>query len=167
MASGDPVVQFLQVMPLAASFADPTVLTGGSTPAEKVNVWSFDDTSVEYLDFLCQLIGYDGGGLTFRTRWSATATTGDVELGVAIRRFADDAEDLDAAHTYAFNVVDTSPPTAAGEVSYDNITFTDGVDMDSWADTEIAIVRVRRNPAGETTSMVGDANLWSITGEET
>ena len=78
MASGDPVVIFLEASPLGGSGATPDILTGGSTPAEKVKVWDFDASSVEYLDYKVQLIGYDGGGLTFRIKWSSEdQTSGD------------------------------------------------------------------------------------------
>lgn len=169
MAATDPVVEILKVMAPAANYATEDVRAGGSTPAESTHVWDFDDTTTEYIDFLCVLRGYDGGGVTFTLPWSATsATTGQVRWGIAIRRVADDAEDLDASHTYDFNTVDDTAASASGELSYPTITFTDGADMDSWADGELAIVRVQRvggEPSGS--PMTGDAELLSIIGKET
>lgn len=168
MASGDPVVQIIEVLPPATLFAPRSRRAGGSTPVENAPVWLFDTTTIEYLDFLCFLRGYSGGGLTFTLVWSAaSATSGTCVFGAAIRRFADDAEDVDAAHTYDYNDhAGATAPSLSGEVSYDTITFTHGADMDSWADGEMAIVRVRRN-TGAPDDMAGDAELWLLEGRET
>lgn len=55
-------------------------------------------------------------------------------------------------------------PRAAGEVSYTTVTFTDGADMDSWANGELAIVRIRRDPANAGDTITEDAQLigWCI-----
>lgn len=162
MASGDAVVQVLKVMPPGATAATMDVRAGGSTPAESVLVWDFDDSIIEYMDFLCKLEGYGGGGLTFTTPWSATsATNGVCRWGIAIRAFPDDAEDIDVNHDYEFNDVDDTAASASGELSYPAIAFTDGADMDSWAEGELAIVRVRRNASHANDTMTGDAELWS------
>jgi hypothetical protein len=114
------------------------------------------------------LDGYDGGGLTITLVWSAaSATTNVTRWGIGIRRVADDAEDIDGSHTYDYNDVDDTTASASGEVSYPTITFTDGADMDSWADGEIAIVRVRRNASHANDNMTGDAELWGIAIRET
>lgn len=168
MASNDAVIQVIEQLLLTATFATPDIRAGGSTPPENVSVLDFDASAIEYVDFKCRLKGYDGGGLTFTLPWSAsTASSGTTRWGIAIRRMNDDAEDIDAAHTYAFNEVDDTAPSASGELSYPTITFTDGADMDNWADGEIAIVRVRRNGTHANDNMSGDAELWGIFGKET
>lgn len=168
MASGKVVVQILDVMPPAANFAPSNVRAGGSTPAERVLVWQFDAATIEYLDFKCVLQGYDGGGLTFTLPWSAaSATSNACRWGIGIRRVQDDAEDIDTAHTYDYNDADDTAPSASGEISYPTIAFTDGADMDSWAEGEVAIVRVRRNASHENDNMIGDAELWGLVGRET
>lgn len=168
MATGR--IQILAVRPPGSSFATPVVIVGGATPAEHIPAWAFDASSAEYLDFLCRLDGYAGGGLTLTLPWAAaSATSGAVVWGAAIRRIQDDAEDLDStAHSYDFNnaSADTAP-SALKEVSYPTITFTDGADMDSWASGELAIVRVRRNPADAGDDMAGDAYLLAMVGSET
>ena len=57
--------------------------------------------------------------------------------------------------------------SASGELSYPTVTFTNGSDMDSWAEGEAAIVRIRRkhDDAGDTAS--GDAELLGFIGKET
>ena len=168
MASGDTVVQIISIMPPAATYATFDVRPGGSTPAENAPVWDFDATAIEYLDFLCILRGYDGGGLTFTLPWSAsTATSGQTRWEMAIRAVPDDTEDIDAAHTYDFNGVSDTAASASGELSYPTIAFTNGADMDSWADGQMAIVRVRRDPTHADDNMTGDAELWGVFGRET
>lgn len=168
MASGDPVVQVLAVMPPGANSASIDTRTGGSTPAEEVVVYDFDAAASEYLDRKCLLSGYDGGGLTFTTPWSAsTATSNQARWEIGIRRVQDDAEDIDSSHSYDTNGVSDTCASAAGELSYPTIAFTDGADMDSWADGEIAIVRIYRDHDHADDTMSGDAELWNLSGAET
>lgn len=168
MASGQNCIIVQNVMPPAANFATPGVRAGGSTPAERVPIWQFGASANAHLDFYCELAAnYDGGGLTFTLPFSAaTATSGTVRLGIAIRRAQDDAEDIDAAHTYDYNTVDASPASAAGELKYPTISFTDGVDMDGWQPGEFAVVRVRRD-VSVGGNMTGIAELWGLFGLET
>lgn len=167
MASGDPVVKILQVMPPQANAPTPDVRAGGSTPAEALDVWDFDAAGIEYLDYLCLLEGYGSGGLTFTLPWtSSSATANEARLGIAIRRL-DTAEDLDSAHTYDFNEVDSTAPSSDGKFVYPTIAFTDGADMDNWANGELAIVRVRRNATHANDDMTGDAELLPFTAKET
>lgn len=168
MASGNPVVEILDIMPPGTAYATLDVRVGGSTPAESVIVHDFDASTAEYVDFKCRLNeDYDAGGLTFTLPYSMTsATSGGVRWEAAVRRVADDAEDIDASHTYDFNGVTDTVASASGELSYPVITFTDGADMDSWAAGEVAIVRVRRDPDNAGDSAAGDAELWALVGKE-
>lgn len=168
MASGAPVVQVLREIPPSANAPAVVSRAGGSTPAEAVDLWSFDAASIEYVDYLCRLHGYAGGGLTFTLPWSAaSATANAVRWGIAIRRLQDDAVDIDAAQTYDFNSVDDNCASVSGELSYPTITFTNGADMDSWAEGELAIVRVRREANHANDTMTGDAELWDLNAKET
>jgi hypothetical protein len=168
MASGAPVVQVLFALPPGTSYATEDIRAGGSSPAESFHVWDFDDASAEYVDFLCFLRGYDGGGLTFTIPWSATtATTGTVRWEIAIRRLDDDVEDIDTSHTYDYNGVSDTTASASGELSYPTVTFTNGTDMDSWANGELAIVRLRRDPAHVDDNLSGDAEAHALEGRET
>ena len=169
MSTGKPVVEIIEIMPPATAFATIDSRPGGSTPAEANTVYDFDASATEYLAFKCRLSEhYAGGGLTFVLPWSATsATTGGVYWQIAIRRIADDAEDLDASHTYDFNGVADTCASASGELSYPTITFTSGADMDSWAAGEMAIVRVARKHDDAGDDMAGDAELHALIGRET
>lgn len=169
MASGQNCVEFSRAIPPGTLFAQEDVRAGGSSPSESLTLWDFDAGTIEYMDFECRLTeNYAGGGLTFTLDWMATsATSGNVVWGIAIRRFQDDAEDIDASHTYDYNEVTDTCASASGEVSRPTVTFTNGADMDSWAAGEKAIVRVRRNATSGSDTMAGDAELWSVSGKET
>lgn len=172
MASGNRLATLLAqgVMGPGATYATLDTRTGGSTPAEAVAILDFDATTVEYADFMVRLPEhYAGGGLTFSLEWSATsATTGNVIWSAAIRRIADDAEDIDTSQTYDYN--DSAAATtasASGETVKTTITFTSGADMDSWAAGETAIVRIRRFASDGGDTMSGDAELWNVIIKET
>lgn len=166
MASGDPVVEVLGVLPVGANPATPDVRVGGSTPVEHFDVWDFDAATIEYLDFLCRLQGYGGGGLTWTLPVSASsATSAEARMGVAVRRLT--SEDVDISHAYAFNDVDITANGTSGVITEGTVTHTDGADMDSWANNEMAVVRVRRNATHANDDMTGDAELWSLEGKET
>ena len=169
MASGAAVVQILGISGPATLQAAIGSITGTSTPAEFLDVWDFDSAAIEYLDFKCRLVGYTGGGLTFQLAWASGATSGNVVWSIAIRRIADDAEDLDTtAQTYDYNdAAADATASAAGELAYTTVTFTDGADMDSWANGEVAIVRLRRVATdGNDTLNSNDARLFSLSGVE-
>jgi hypothetical protein len=174
MAAGDSL---FTLTPMARSgpataAAALDVIAGASSPAESIPVLSFDAATDENADFAVQLpYTYAGGGLTFVIAWtSISATSATCRWEIAVRRFADDAEDLDTtSQTYDFNGVGATAPSAAGEIVYDNVTFTNGADMDSWAAGEWAILRVKRDADGTngTDDMTGDGAIVSILCRET
>lgn len=174
MAAADAIgtVQFLHELPVADSArATFDKLTGASTPSETFTVYDFDASADEYIDWLCRLHGYSSGGLTFKLFWSASsATSGNVVWSMGIRRLAAfiGSEDFDTtSHTYLPNSIVVAAPSAVGELSYDTITFTNGADMDSWANSELAIVRLFRRATSGADNMSGDAELWGVIGYET
>lgn len=175
MASGDTILTLTahNASPPGASYAQPDIVDGGSTPSEAVPVWDFDGgTSDEYVDFMCMMPEhYGGGGLTCTILWSSSSVAGGsngVVWGIALRRIADDDEDINSSHSYDYNEVNPNPPSAIGEVSYDNITFTNGSDMDSVVAGDYFILRIRRE-ASDTVNdtMSGDAELHAIYVKET
>lgn len=114
---------------------------------------------------------YDGGGLTITLVWMAsTATSGSCVWQVDIERWEDDAVDLDSDSFVGLNNggQDTAP-TVSGEVSYDDVTFTDGADMDSLAKNEAFRLKVRRDAdsTAATDDMAGDAELARVIVKET
>lgn len=171
MASGDYVVQIEEVLPPDANYARQDERIGGSTPSEIITVLEFDDATITYVDLKCKLSAdYGGGGLTFENlgMMAETVTSGVMRMGMAIRAIPDDAEDLDIAHTYDFNEVDITAPSISGEVTYDDVTFTDGADMDNLAAGEDFILRIRRNATHANDTMTDTAQLASLPlGKET
>jgi hypothetical protein len=169
MASNDIVGIIYAVVPTATTYATPDARAGGSTPAESFPIWDFDDTTAEHLDYHCVLAPtYGGGGLTIRIYWSATsATSNAVVWNAAIRRIADDAEDIDTSHSYDYNAVTATTASASGEVDYCEITFTSGADMDSLTAGEQFVLRIRRDASNGSDNMTGDAELHHVTIRET
>lgn len=172
MASGDTllILTALASTPPDADAATLDVVAGGSTPAEQVPVLDFDPGATqEYADFICEMPqSYGGGGLTIIIKWSSDATSGDCVWDIAIRRVQDDAEDIDGAHTYAYNSVTSTTASAAGELDYATITFTDGADMDSVAVGESFVLRLSRDSDEAADTMdSNDAEFWSMEIKET
>lgn len=171
MASGNTldILGARDGIPTATSGATHGVLAGAATPAEGVPYLAFDSASDENADFQCILArAYAGGGLTLYLHWASTATTGDVVWNAAIRRIADDAEDINTtAHSYDFNTVTATTASAAGELDYATLTFTDGADMDSVAVGESYILRIRRDADNASDTMSGDAYLVAVEIKET
>ena len=173
MASGNTLAVFFPQdgEPPATVFATVDTIAGASTPAEAITVLDFDDTTQEYMDFAGFMpANYGGGGVTVTVVFSAAeAATDVVAWQAAFRRIADDAEDLDTtAHTYDFNEVVATAPSVVGEVAYDDITFTDGADMDSVAASEYFRLRVTRDPTPSSgTDVTGDGSIHAIVIKET
>lgn len=139
--------------------------TGGSSPAESQAVRTFVDGTTQYRDYYCSLQHYGGGGLTVFLPWTATGSTGVVRWEVGVRRM-NAGENITTSHSYNYNTVDSTVPTTTSVIKYEAIDFTDGVDMDSWADDEHAIVRVRRVPSAPTDTSVYTAELIGMYGTE-
>jgi len=166
MASGDIVGIISWISPPATLGASEDTRADGSTPVAHLPVYDFDDAADEHLDFYGRLEGYDGGGLTVTFDWSATDTTVDPDVVLwqgAFRRIEDDAEDMDAAHTYDYNsAAEDTEASASGERSRATIAFTDGADMDSLADGEDFVFRTKREITTSGNNLGGDAELWAF-----
>ena len=172
MATGNTLLILtpLDNVPPATLGATLDYMVGASTPVESIPVLDFDDTTVEYADFYCVMpSNYAGGGVTLTFFWSQALATNTVVLSAAFRRVADDAEDLDTtAQTYDYNLTGAlTPPSVAGEVAYDTLTFTDGADMDSVTAGDYFILRVRRVPTDGNDTSVGDTSIHAIQIKET
>lgn len=171
MASGNTLCIFTarDGVPSATSGASHAILAGAATPAEGIPYLSFDSAADESADFVGVLPRhYGSGGLTLTLYWASTQTTNAVVWNAAFRRIADDAEDINTtAHSYDFNAVTATTASAAGEVDYATITFTDGADMDSLAVGELFNLRITRDADNGSDNMTGDAYLIAIEIKET
>lgn len=171
MASGDTLLTLNvgNAHPTQTAAATYEPLTGGSSPAETFPRYAFDDTTVEYLDFHGLVLpeAYAGGGLTVSIRWGAAAATNKGIWAAAIRRHNDDGEDLSASHSYSYqDTGDIDPPSGVGEEAYDDITFTNGAQMDNLAAGESFNLRLRR-PAPSGTKITGDMYFYELQIKET
>jgi hypothetical protein len=159
-ATGDMVVQILEVTPPATQGATLDTITGGSSPAEAYPVWTFPDTASTYLDLIATLTKYGGNGLSCRIYWASPGTSGNAVWQLGIRRIQDNTTVITSSKSYSFQTVTTAAP-AAGTVRYATVTFTNGAQMDSWGDGEIGLIRVFRDPTngsdtiGATIQLVG------------
>ncbi len=162
------VFKIVKSMPPATLAATIDYRPGGSTPAEQFQVWDFSPSTVKYMDFLCRLQGYNGGGITFTIPWSSDgATSGAVIWSIAVRRI-DNGEDVDTSHTYVYQDVTSTTSFIDGELVYPSVSLTHGTQMDFWNDGELANVRIRRrSDQGGDTMNSNDAELWTILGLET
>ena len=166
MATGQTLFTLTEFMgsPPTTLGAVQVLRVGGSTPAESYYVWSFTNTAIRYLDFVYRMPqNYAGGGISCRINWgAATATSGNCVWEIALRRMADDAEDIDTSQTYDYNSVTDAAPSAAGEFTDAVITFTNGTDMDSVVAGDTFILRIRRQTTGNSLSDNAQLKLIEI-----
>lgn len=174
MSSGDTLLAFtaLQGEPPDADAAALSMILVASSdePDDMVPVWAFDDGATnENIEFAGVMPRhYGGGGLTVTLIWSSGQTTGVARWEIAFKSFTDDADDLDSKAYAAANAVNATTASAAGELAYDTITFTDGADMDSVAAGEYFRMRVNRDSADTgNDTLTGDAELVAIEIQET
>lgn len=158
MASGNSLFVFFPAMS-----EPPSTNPGLFDTRNAVLALDFDDTTDESLDFPGFMPRhYDGGGIIVTVGWAATsATTGTISLDVAFASVSDDADDLDDDLFAAPNNANPTTASVSGEVDYVEITFTDGVDMDSIAAGEYFRMRITRDADGTTSTdnLVGDMEL--------
>jgi hypothetical protein len=111
---------------------------------------------------------YDGGGVTVMEVWMADGVTiNDVVWQAQIERHQDDAFDLDADGFAAAQSVTATAPTVDGEVSYDDIAFLDGAEMDSLEAGESFRLKITRNAATGGDTLDADAQLLRVEIRET
>jgi hypothetical protein len=170
MASGDTlfVLGPKQADPTVTLSAALTAIDGGSTPNEQYPVYAFDSASSEYIDFhLVMPQHYDGGGLTIDVITSAASTSNTYRFEAALRRIEDDSDDIETSHTYDYNGVTITPPTVVGEIGHDDITFTNGSDMDSVVAGDKFVLRLYRDHDHAGDTMAALAYLHHLHIEET
>lgn len=143
MATGDPVLTTLLPVPPAANGAALSYRSGGSTPAEVLEVFTFADGSIQYLDLLCSTNPkYTGAAFKVRLPWLTTATTGNCRWEVAFRRLHA-GENTAGAHTYTYKTLSAPAHATANSLAYPTVSFTQA-EADGLLASEVAVVRVRR-----------------------
>lgn len=174
MASGDSLILFLPEMAqLPSSNAAAWINRNVNSP---IMMLAFDDTtnqSAIFKGLMPQQYGVQDTqinnptGITVYIHFAmATATTGDVDWDIELERIGDGQQDIDSDGFAAANSVDNNTvPATAGHVSIVNVTFTDGVDMDSIESGETFRLRITRDASSDTAT--GDAQLHAIEIRET
>jgi len=151
MASGDSLLIFT---PANGEFSDAnfatidSILTASSDePDHIMPVLDFDPGAAdEYIYFRGVMPQhYSGNGLKVIIGWSSDAVSGVCRWAAAFKSISDDADDLDSKVFASANTVDATTASAAGEVDYAIINFTDGADMDSVALGDFFILALSRN----------------------
>ncbi len=162
MASGDTLCVLTPAMaePPSTNFA--TIDT-----QDNVLVLDFDDTTEESIEFSVFMPKtYGGGGLTVTVGWLCVATTGNAKWDIQLKSITDNVDALGKA----FATEQTSGSVAAAGttlvVSYDDVTFTDGSQMDSIAAGEYFRLKIAFDRAVASV-ISGDATLVFISIEET
>ena len=148
MASGQVFV--LTPSPPGLKYALEDIYTSSATATggayESMPVWAFNAATAEHMDLYGRAVGYGGSGLTLYLSWLCTVTATEKAVwGAGIRRLATATDDFDAAFAYDYNYATDLQPANAGFMSSFTITFTDGSDMNSLADGEAFVLRLRRN----------------------
>ena len=165
MASGDTL----------ATFRAPAGEPPSANQAELVQrnrhfLLEFDAATDEATVFSGDLPASYAGttGITVSLRWSAeTATSGNVVWDVSIERIQDYVTDLDGDSFSAVNSITVATASASGELSYDDVTFTDGADMDSLAAEESFRIKVNRDANNGSDTMADGAQIRSVVITET
>lgn len=164
MASGDTLCVFTSHM------GQPPTANYGTLDTRNTHlITDFDAGTDESIYFPGVLPRhYGSNGVTVRICWMAsTATTNEVVWAAAWERHQDDAFDLDGDGFAAAQTVTATAPSASGEVSYDDIAFTDGAQMDSVAVGESFRLHVYRDADDGDDDMTGDAELLRVEVRET
>ncbi len=164
MASGDTLVVFTALHNEPPSSAFATLDTRNSHP-----VLDFDPSTDEEAVFGGIMPRhYAGGGVTVMLVWmTSTAVGGEqVRWEAQFERHQDDAFDLDGDGFAAVQGVTADVPTVAGEVSYDDIAFTNA-QIDGLLVGESFRLKVRRDVDLAADDAPGDAELLRVEIRET
>ena len=143
-----------------------TILTASADePDDVVPVLDFDPGATqEYASFSAVMPEhYGGGGVTLTLMWSSDAITGDVKWDAAFKSFTVDVDDMDSKVYAAIQTATEATASAAGEIQYTDIAFTDGAQMDSIAKNEYFRLRITRDSADAADTMdSNDAELIAV-----
>lgn len=149
MASGSPCALIGPSAGTATAGAALSSRVDGSSPVVSYLIAAFDDTTVENIDQGVRLEDYAAGGVTVKfLAVAASATSGNAGFEAAFARKQAAGDDIDSAHTFDFNSSGAVAVSGTAGIPFAvSITFTDGADMDSLADGEFGMLRIRRDTA--------------------
>jgi hypothetical protein len=110
---------------------------------------------------------YAGGGLTVTIMFATTNAANNVVWDAAIERIQEDTLDIDADSFAAVQSVTATAPATLGFISFDDITFTSGAQMDSLAAGEPFRIKVRRDADNASDTCAGDGQIIRVVINET
>lgn len=160
MASGDLLSIPTPSYPAGTAVPSLGLLAGGSSPAEAMEVFDFDASTIEYMDFYGRLSDrYASTGITLKFSWRGKAgTSGNVVWQAAIRRL-NSAETFSSSHSYSAQSSTDAVSGTLTRPSETTIAFTDGAQMDSLAAGEPFVLRVWRDATNGSDTLTGDAQM--------
>jgi len=170
MASNDAlcVWRALDNEPPDADFATfDTILTASADePDDIVPVLDFDPGATnEFAAFSAVMPEhYGGGGVTLTLMWCSESTgTENVKWDAAFKSFTSEVDNIGSKAYAAIQSVTAANNTTSRIVSYDDIAFTDGGQMDSVAKNEYFRLTVERDSADAADTMdSNDAELIAV-----
>ena len=170
MASGDAlcVWRALDNEPPATAFATlDIVAVTADTPDDNIAVLDYDPgASSEFATFSAVMPEHYAGttGVTLTLMWMAADTNAqNVVWNAAFKRAQDNTDDMDANTFAAVNAVTATDSATSRVINYDDIAFTDGVDMDSVVKNEYFRLSVSRNAGSGSDTLTGaDAELIAL-----
>lgn len=171
MATTDSLMSFSATagVPGDADYATLDVLltTSADEPDNMIPVLDFDSGATEeYIYFQGVMPShYDGGGITVTIGWTATATSGNVDWGLAWKRLPDTTNVLSTAFAAPNLAGVLTVDGTARDLNISTITFTDGADMDSVVADDYFWLELHRNTSVDT--MSGDAEFHYMLIKET
>lgn len=136
-------------------YATFDTFVSADTPTQEHQVLDFDPgATTEFIDFTGVMPGqYDGtSALEVVLHWSSDATSGNVKWDVAFKRVTDDGDDLDSITFATIQTVTSATASAAGELSYSVIDFTNA-QADGIQPNEVYFIRVERDSADAADTM--------------
>ena len=169
MASGNSLCTWRATdnEPPATAYATIDIVTvAGDTPDDNIPVLDFDPGgSSEFATFSGVMPAHYAGttGVTLTLMWMAADTNGqDVVWNAAFKRAQDNTDDMDANTFATVNTVTATDSSTSRIINYDDITFTNGADMDSVAAGEYFRLSVSRDAGNGSDTLTGaDAELIS------
>ena len=167
MASLDTLVTFdaASNIPPATRFATLDTFVDTATPTTVHLVLDFDPgATTEFAVFRAVMPGqYDGtSAIEVVIHWSSDATTGNVKWDVSWKRITDDTIDMDSAAYAAIQSVTATTASAAGEMDYAVVDFTNA-QADGIQSNEVFLLRVERDSADAADTMdSNDAELHTV-----
>ena len=159
MASGDTIAGIIREQPPATDYATP------DETAAPLPIYDFNDATTQTMYFLCQMAGqYDGSSsINVILPWKFSTYVGSqtCDWEVSFYRIQDDTDTVESFTFAAAQTVLDTEASAAGELSYASITFTNA-QADGVQPNELFVLRVVRDATGGTASP-GDAELvWPL-----